>query len=278
MDKIRIQNYNKEGHIINTKVYSIDNFLKKSSDILSRHGFNINIDIINPKLMHKLSKHLRQMCIHLEKENHYANEPQKKFIRHKEPTDSNIDWVDYRQSFIRDVMDKCKNDQDKLIQLLRAEGFVFMDTLTLIDRFPDVKTRISKIRRHRYQWMVKMIKAGVSPDKDKMDPFIIFGMIISPKRKRKTLIFLNKEFIYSQLMDIPRRTDGVKRKPIQLIKYPEQMDYLERNAWGKEHRKLIADPELKPSKFYTIYNQDIEVKGDLIIIGLNNKKLKYLRS
>lgn len=266
MSKIRIQNFDENGNIEKTRILKLSTAIQKF-DYFSKYGFNINLDLINKEDMANFSQFLFDFAENLD-----TPEPKKKKIKRTKESDNNTDWNDYRYEFLNNAFEKAKNDQDKLIEILRKEDFFMMDSITLLDRFPEFKKKISKIKRYKYQWMLKVLKFGVSPEKDSFDPYILIGMQISPRRMRKTLVYLNKEFLYSLRMDIPKRLDGVKKKPVQLVKYPDWMNYDERQKWGREHRKLMNDPSLQPSKFYETYNQDVTVKGNLIITEINNKK------
>lgn len=272
-DKIRIQVLDDEHNVLSTKVLKLSTF-GNSVDLLSnlkKGQVNFNFTAENIESYSNYIRTFRKIYregIRLEKEK--ENQILRPKKRHK-PSKDNQNWEDYREKFIRDAIEKSKNNQDAFIHILRENDFVFMDSITLLDRFPNLSKHISKIKLGKYQWMLKVLKFGVSPEKDSFDPLILIGIKISPERDRKIVVYHNKKFLYSLLMEIPKRLDGVKPKPVQLIKYPDWMTYDERQKWGKEHRKLLADPELKPSKFYDLYNTDIIVKGYLVITEINNK-------
>lgn len=274
MGKIRIQPLNEDGIPEKVIVSTISNFSNKEKDItpLLKHGGMVVIEAKDSDDLMRASQHLFHLA-DLDLKDMMPVDGVKKVERTK-AHHWNEDWEDYRLKFIKDAMEASKGNQDKLIEYLRKNDFVFLDSITLLDRFPEMKKKISKIKLAKYQWMLKSIRMTTNPEKDLHDPLILFGITISPKRNRKTIVYLNKKFLYSIKMEIPKKLGGVKHKPVQLIKYPDHMEYLERNKWGREHRQLMKDPSLKPSRFYTIYNQDVIVKGNLIIYELNNKHEK----
>ena len=271
MGKILLQPVDKDGIPEKVQSLRINTFTTsdKFEKPLMKHGGQIILELDNSDELLKVAQHL----FHLTEVSLEEMMPKEglKPVKRTKAHHWNEDWEDYRFKFIKDSFDKAKGNQDKLISILRDSGYVFLDTVTLLDRFPEFEKLIPKIKRQKYQWMLHSLKRTNNPEKDVHDPYILFGIQISPKRNRKTVVYLNKKFLYSIKMEIPRELVGVKKKPVQLVKYPEQMNYDERQKWGREHRQLMANPELKPSKFYTIYNQDVIVKGHLILIDLNNK-------
>jgi len=268
MGKIRLYKLDENRRPLKTEVMTLNKFNTHSfEEKFMEHGGSIMISFDKSDELVDTTEKLYELINTEDKIKDLNEKAPRRTIKHK----WNGDWVNYRKEFIKDVTEKSDNDQDKLILALRKEGFIFLDSTTLLDRFPELIKKISKVKLKKYQWMVRLLKEGITPEKDSFDPYVLFGITISPKRKSKTVVYLDKRFLYSINMDIPKRLDGVKAKPVQLVKYPDWMDYKERQKWGSEHRKLLADKELKPSKFYTIYNQDIIVKGYLVIISLNNK-------
>ena len=158
----------------------------------------------------------------------------------------------------------------------RELGFVFLlteDFLHYFEDFPFDKKDIGKpTDNNQYldsmSWMVRCIKRAKDPQSDKFDPMILFGFNILREKSKKIVPYLYKE------RKNPLRASLGKAKlsfsAVEFTKFPKYQLEEERLKWSAEMRSLLANPEKKPSKFFTRWASDI------LLPDTTHEKLKHL--
>ena len=166
--------------------------------------------------------------------------------------------------------------QDEIIKYLRELGFVFLlteDFLHYFEGFPfDIKDIGNPTDNNQYldsmSWMVRCIKRAKDPQADKFDPMILFGFNILREKSKKIVPYLYKE------RKNPLRASLGKAKlsfsAVEFTKFPKYQLEEERLKWSAEMRALLANPEKKPSKFFTRWASDI------LLPETTYEKLKHL--
>lgn len=146
---------------------------------------------------------------------------------------------------------KTQKSQEKLINFLRDHNFKCIMTDVITEVVPELNTYIKlKPKHQKYQWFIRQIKAAKDPTKDKYDPRLMFGIKLIGNKVDKVVVYLfGKFYVLAKIGWEKQKTYNFK-KVDTLTKFPDHMDYDDRKKWRAEYRKVITNPNHKPSKFY----------------------------
>lgn len=169
------------------------------------------------------------------------------------------------EQYLLEKISKANDNQDSLINLLRADEFMFLDSNQLLKKIPE-KYEIKEIHLKKYQWLLKRDKTAKDPRNDKFDPQLLVGISIMEERKDKIVYYLYGEYGGAKRIKLPNKAYNISKT--NLIKYPHYMIHDEREKWGIEHRLLLLNEDKKPSKFYMRWYKDITVGDELKITNI----------
>lgn len=134
---------------------------------------------------------------------------------------------------------KCKN-QVKLSQFLREHNFKYVENHIL----EELETKLNILPKHeRWNFMVIECLDG------SYDDFLAFGIKLKGKHSEKVHIYFNYHYLETLKVEV-----GVDhknwRKPKMYTKFEAVVPRERRKEWSNEHKKVLADPEYRGTKFY----------------------------
>lgn len=147
--------------------------------------------------------------------------------------------------------------QDNLIGFLREKGFVFR-TADFLKLF-GVPIKIKK-SHGRHQFMIRAIKVAKNPKADKYDPQLVFAFKLGKVREGVVKVYLYKKFYEVLSLDWSDKGKTINYTKKELLVFPAYLNEADRLKFSTEHRKLKMSPELKPSKFYLRWKDDVKLR------------------
>ena len=155
------------------------------------------------------------------------------------------------QDFVSQAI-KANAHQEPLINFLREHSFKFVMTDVITEVVPALKETIKlKEKHHKYQWMIRQIKEAKDPINDKFDHRLMFGIKLIGGKVDKVVVYLFGKFYKAYPITWKKQNAYNFKKVEQMTKFPEYMDYDDRKKWRAEHRRVLNNPNYKPTKFYT---------------------------
>jgi len=235
--KLRIQLFDEEGRMVGDRTVAQDPELSKGP-LQDHFGlFRIEFTLDSKDDVEKAKIYLDQMVGSLPLR---VDKPKK-----QDKTDS----PGTRETMV-EILTNLDEDwhQDRLINYLRDEGFVFRTTefLGLIEAFDQIEI---KDRHKEYQWMVKETRTAKSVKADKYDPFLMVGIQLILERTDKVPIYFNGEFMKILKVPIPEKPKEVIKTTKMLI-FPKFMEEDEKEKFMMELRALEVNPEKAKGKFF----------------------------
>ena len=169
------------------------------------------------------------------------------------------DVEDIIEGIIKGVEEK--GNMEEAIEFLRTYDFVFVDyemLTTIVQPKSELKLEVPD-KYKKYQFLIRRSKKAKDPFNDKYDPRLIFATKIFKGKKvdRFTLFKFGKKAKVIKLK-WKNTTKSFKKKE-KFFTFPQWMSQELRDKFRKEHRKVVNDPEYKPTRFYTEYQAGVQI-------------------
>lgn len=241
--KLRIQYFDKEGRMIQDRMVSQDPEFNAGPKITHKGPMRIEFSLETKEDIERCKVYLDQVIGVLP------------VLKKKQKVKPEMLTGNDREKFLEGVLENALEDQDKLIQFLRDNGFVFImwDFLKMFD-FP---LNIKEKHQDDYQWMIRLLRRAKDPKADKYDPMLLFGIKLLDKRDPKIVIYLDGEFKTIKKVPLPEKPRETFKKS-GMMKFPHYMTEEEREKFRREFRQYKDSPEKKISKFYLRWEPYVE--------------------
>lgn len=235
--KLRIQLFDEEGRLVDDRTVSQNPEISSGPKISHEGIFRIEFTLDCKDDVEKVKIYLDQFI---------GNLPLGSKSKRKKKVKDFMD-PDRREELLEEII-KAAEDQDKLIEFLREQGFRFMMT-DFLETFDFPGLVIKDRHKEKYQWMLGCSKYAKNPKSDKYDPMLIFGIQLLSEQDEKIVVYLNGEYYKSYKVPVPTKPKEVFKKTT-MTQFPHYMTEEERERFRRELRKYENDNEISLSKFF----------------------------
>lgn len=131
---------------------------------------------------------------------------------------------------------------------IRSFGFVFMEP----EPFFDVVRQDSIKERHQgWQFMIRRVK------KEKYDTRLFFATKLHGNKVDRLAVYYEGNHLSTLKIEWADRADINFRKLTKHWAFPDYMTYDERRVWRAEHKRVMKNPNHKPTEYYLKCKPDI---------------------